>query len=242
MSAKRQATTKLAGQPCANPACNRPIPARATHHLCWQCDRHWRKQVLPAAGFIASGDLKYVASRFIAETRPTEADTATALRLMRGTRHREGAWVDRPAYRLQPLLNGRVNTRIPHLLAGRRSTPTLRALMKSIVHWHLANQIIGTGAQYSFYLAGASFYERRSPLAPKGAEVSKVGRRTASYRLTEVDYSAIGQRCLKASSILGFNPKSRDVSDRIVSLYAEALEAGVCHGQVVLPYLSLIHI
>lgn len=234
--ATKQVTTRLAGQPCVNPSCNRTIKPRNTQHLCFGCETHWRKNIVPVAGFIASGDLKYITKQFLADLNSTKADVAAALRIMRGTRHREGPWSERPAYRLQPLLHGRWNQRLPHLLVGRRFEPSLKSLINALVHWHLATQIIRTASQYSHYLAGATFYGRRAPIAPKGVEVLKGDMRTAGYRLSAVDFSAIGQRCLKAGAVLGVHPEDRRISDRIISLYANGVEAGHCHRPVVLPY------
>ena len=59
-----QAVTPLAGQPCANPSCKNSIKARGLSHLCWQCDAHWRRFVVPVAGFMPSGDIKVIAKFF----------------------------------------------------------------------------------------------------------------------------------------------------------------------------------
>jgi hypothetical protein len=236
--ANKQATTRLAGQPCVNPSCNRAIKPRNTCHLCFGCETHWRWYSTPVAGFIASGDLKYVTKQFLADLKPPNAEAKDALRIVRGTRYREGAWSERPAFRLQPLLHGRWNQRLPHLLVGRRFEPSLKALINAIVHWHLASNIIGTGGQYSHFLAGATHYGRRAPIAPKGDDVLKGNAKSAGYRLSVVDFSAIGQHCLKAGRLLGVHPKDRRVSDKIVSIYAAGVEAGDCHRPVVLPYGS----
>lgn len=233
---KKQTTTRLAGQPCVNPSCNRTIKPRHTHHLCGGCAAHWRRYTVPVAGFIASSDLKYVSKRFLQDIKPTPSEITEALKIMRGTRHRVGPWSERPAYRLQPLLHGTWNQRLPHLLVGRRMEPNLMSLMNAVVHWHLAAHIIGTASQYNHYLAGATFYGRRGVIAPKGVEVLKGNAKSAGYRLSEVDFSVIGQSCLKAVAVLGVHLKDRRMSDKIASIYAEGFTEGHCQRPVVLPY------
>ena len=221
---------------CATPSCKRKLPASSTTGLCHGCVKHWKRWGVPVAGFIPSHDLRAIAAEFMQEVNPTQADIANALRIMRGTRHREGPWSERPAYRLQPLLKGRLHQRLPHLLLGRRKAPSLIGLSTALVHYQLANTMIGTRGTYSQYLAGASFFGRRGVIATKGQDVFKGDAKSAGYRLHLTDYSAIGRECLRAGGVLGFNPKARWFADRITSMFIEGLQSARYRSPLVVPY------
>lgn len=227
---------------CANPACARPLTGSGRHasaNLCGGCGKHWDRWSVPTAGFISSLDLQGVARELLAEMTPTKAEIVAALRIMRGSRHREGPWGERPAYRVAPLLHGRVHRRLPHLLVGRRREPSKLGLAMALAHYLLANRVIGTKGTYSQFLAGATWYNRRSPSAPKGGEdVLKGEAKTAGYRLHVNDFSAIGREVLRASAALGLDPRSGGVADRITAIYHEGLAAGRYHRPVVVPYGS----
>lgn len=230
--------TPLSFGTCANPGCARRVPKSSKIGLCGGCEKHWRRWGVPTGGYIASLDLLNIANQLMREVSPAQSEIAAALRIMRGTRYREGPWEERPPYRLQPLLHGRFNVRLPHLLVGRRKVPTMRGLGMALAHYHLADQVSGTRGSYSQYLAGATFYCRRYVAAPKGADVLTGGAKSAAYRLHTTDFSTIGREVLKAGKALGIDPKSRWAADRITSLYFEGLAAGRYHPVVVLPHGS----
>lgn len=225
---------------CTNPACARPTTGSGRHasaNLCGGCGKHWDRWSVPTAGFVSSLDLQGVARELLAKVRPTKAEIAAALRIMRGSRHREGPWDERPAYRVAPLLHGRVHRRLPHLLVGRRKAPSKLGLAMALTHYHLANQVIGTKGTYSQFLAGVTWYNRRSPSAPKGGEeILRGDARTAGYRLHVNDFSTIGREVSTAGAALGLDPKSRWVADQIAAIYHEGLAAGRYHRPVVVPY------
>lgn len=222
--------------PCANRGCTRRVPQRSTIGLCWGCERHWRRFGVPTGGFIGSSDLQKVAGVFLKEVAPTKSEITAALRILRGKRYREGPWENRPAYRLQPLLHGSGARRLPHLLVGRRKAPSMRSLGMALCHYHLANTVLGTRGPYSQFLAGATFYCRRSPVAPSGADILTGGAKSAGYRLHVTDYSAMGREVLKAGKALGVHATSREVSDRITSIYLEGFASGRYRPAVLVPY------
>lgn len=106
---------------CVTPACRRPAKPNSTTGMCGACEGYWLKTAIPVAGFFPSGDLVKIGKAFLAEVSPGQSEITAALRIMRGTRHPTGAWEDRPAYRLQPLLHGRWNVRPPRLPRPDRS-------------------------------------------------------------------------------------------------------------------------
>lgn len=222
---------------CQNPACRRMASSQT--NLCRQCAWRWLRRGVPAGGFISSLDLRKIGRRFMVETAPSNGDVTAALRIMRGTRYRQGPWEERPAYRVQPLLKGRWNVRLPHLLVGRRRCPSLRGLEMAIAHYHLARSTLGAGSAYASYLAGATWYCRKVVAAPDLSEVLKGGAKSSAYLLHVADFGAIGRTALKAGEVLGLPRNARWVGERLTALYLDAQEQGHCRPPVVVPFGAL---
>lgn len=117
-----------------------------------------------------SSDLQKIGHAFLKEVSPAKAEITAALRIMRGSRHRDGMWSERPAYRLQVLLNGWYNQRLPDAPVGRRKAPSIRSLGTGLVHIRLAKTVLNTRGPYAHCPGGASFFRRRSPVAPRQSD------------------------------------------------------------------------
>ena len=221
--------------PCANPGCTRSTTPRSFSGLCRGCEAHWQRFTVPTGGFFSSLDLQQLGRELLAETNPTKADMTEALKIMRGPRHRSGPWDQRPSYRLTPLLHGRWNTRLPHVLVGRRKAPSQRGLGMALVHYHLAIRVLGVRPRYAAYLAGCTWMGRKGVSAPKGAEVLKGGAKSAAYHLHITDFGAVGRTVLKAGEKIGLPRRSRWVGDRITSLYFAGLADGRYRPAIIVP-------
>lgn len=226
---------ELTWAPCANPSCTHRLPKNAQANLCGACEKHWRRTCLPMAGFISSMDLQVIGREFLKTHRPTPAESAEVLRLLRGPRHPVGDWNDRPTPRLAPLIHGRVNVRRPHVLVGRRKPPTMVGFAKGIVHHVLGRTVIGTGTVYNDYLAGATFYDRRAVTAPKGVEIAKNTGKVTGYRLQQSDLSEIGRVIRRAALKIGIDAEGREVTEWVTTRYLRGVEAGDFHKPVVVP-------
>lgn len=221
--------------PCANPACRLHVVCKTVTGLCSLCEREWLRYRYPVGGFIPSNSLWVVGKTFLKAHNPTQSEMTEALKIMRGPRHRSGPWEQRPPYRLSPLLYGRWNVRLPHVLVGRRREPSMRGLSMALAHYHLAKSILGTTSRYPLYLAGCTWMSRSGLSAPKGAEVLKGDAKHTGYRLHLTDYTSVGRTVLKAGETLGLQKYDREVTDRITSIYLELLHEGTCRGPVVVP-------
>ena len=160
--------------PCANPACNRAThpTTRAQLGLCPLCSRVLNDQLVPVCGFIPSEALKQIAEELRADLKPTRSDAKTAVRLMRGTRHREGRWEDRPEYSAAVVHahspRPPVSRRMPHLLIGRRRAPTETAILQGFAHHWIARHHLSLPRYAALYLTGATFFGRRALSRPTG--------------------------------------------------------------------------
>ncbi len=193
---------------CANPQCSRPA-IRGIGQLCRICNHRLITRLVPVCGFIPGPALSYIARELLADLKPTPSDTRTALELMRGTRHRQGPWANRPVYSAAVLHASPVapmSRRLPHLLVGRRNAPQPQTIMIACVHYHLARHVLGLDHRIGLYLAGASFYQRRASMRPKGVRREYRGKTVANcYRLRFSEYVAIGRLAVKAAGMMGFD-------------------------------------
>lgn len=89
--------------PCSNQSCRGSIPrsdlrAKRETALCYLCRLRWQVKGIPTGGYIPSDALRVVAKETLGQINPTKEELGNAARSARGTRHRTGAWSERPVY------------------------------------------------------------------------------------------------------------------------------------------------
>ena len=229
--------------PCANRACpNAAAPevqlhARSRFHLCRLC--RWRLvfDLVPLCGYVPSDALRQVAKDLRAHAKPTRSETKAAIQMMRGSRHRQGHWQDRPIYSAAVVhaRNPRqpMRRRLPHILVGRRRAPTELAILQAFAHYHIAIHHLGLGHKAAIYLAGATFFGRRALSRPFGQRREYRGRVVRNaYHVEFNEFAAIGALCLKAAKVMGYG---RDHGAWVTVRYLQGVETGAFHRPIIVP-------
>ena len=234
---------------CANALCTNQVRGNIEHRgknhsrtgLCHSCWSVVRSTGVPIAGFIPSTAVNSVAQQLLRKVNPTREEVGNAVRFARGTRHRTGDWDDRPAYRMAPIKYGRANVRLPHLLVGRRRSPSPQSLAAAFVQYTLAGEIIGTGELYNRFLAGGTFFSRRGLCVPPGKkhEVLKGDCAYSKWTLGYRDLSILGTHALKAAGRLGIDKQDSDLRAFVVVAYMRGLRAGAFNPPVSVPLYSM---
>lgn len=231
--------------PCANQSCTGTVSESRAHRvgrtgLCRRCRNHWINRGLPLGGFLPTGAMRAVARELLADIKPTEGELRDALRVARGTRHREGDWGQRPLYSYGLLLTRpKVHylRRLPHLLVGRRKPPDALSIMAALCQYHVAINHLGVGPRYARYLLGASYMLRRSLCRPTGELGTFNGRPTRSnYRICSSEFVFIGTHLLNhAAPLLSFDRRrGQDATVR----YLKGVETGEFHRSVIVTFAS----
>ena len=224
-------------RPCANQSCFLKVPPPYTDiGLCLYCRMNWYEKGIPTGGFIPSDALRAIAQQTLDHLRLTQSDLSAAVRLARGTRHREGDWSDRPIYSYNLLMarpRPAPTRRLPHFLIGRRQPPNAKSIMVAALHYHIAINHLGVGPRYARWLCGASFMTRRNLIRPAGELGSLKGQTVQrNYRLERTDLEVIGTSILKIAKTLGVN---REIGQRATVMYLLGVEAGTYHRSVIVP-------
>jgi hypothetical protein len=82
------------------------------------------------------------------------------------------------------------------------------------------------------YLAGTTFYGRRTAIRPKGVRREYRGKVVLNtYRLRFSEYAAIGRLCLKAAKVMGAD--GQQLPAQVTSRYLIGVEAGEFHRPIV---------
>jgi hypothetical protein len=231
--------------PCANQLCPAPAakekPRIASQYgLCCICRYRLTRNLVPTCGLIPSPALSVIAKELLADLKPTKGDLADAVRMMRGSRHREGLWQDRPVYSTAVVHTRsprpKLARRMPEFLIGRRLAPTPRAIMSAAIHYHLAIHVLGLGQQPALYLAGASYFCRRALIRPTGQRREYRGKVVNNaYHLRFSEFIAIGRLVLKAAVVLGVNTSH---SSWITVRYLDGVKAGQFRKPIVVHPLA----
>lgn len=233
--------------PCLNPAC--PNPALTTtnnlqqHGLCRECLNTWARRNLPVGGYMSTTDCAAIGEQLLETMDPQWLSQRDALRILRGPRYyNEDHWSERPLFSLHRLMNrSRSSLRQPHILVGRKTPPTIRNLMASWVHFHLAKGVMGAGRKYCYYLAGATFFGTRGLYRPLGQfntvydpRLGESRRVRSTYHLTHNDFTGLGLLVLKsAKRLTQRDPEDPEVHAKILKFYFEGLAAGTYHDRVI---------
>lgn len=233
--------------PCLNPACKYPAlttpGALKDHGMCAGCLGTWVRRNLPTGGYISTRDCADIGKQMLDAIDPHPVSRRLALETMRGPRYQRGPWEDRPLFSLHVLFNkARSSRRLPHILVGKKTKPTIGTLMSAWVHFHLAMGVLGAGARYARWLAGATFFGTRGLHRPPGKHttffdpLTRVSRevRGKTYHLVDADYTGLGISALKSiSRLTQSDPKSPEFRDRITALYLEGLNAGTYSPRII---------
>ena len=211
--------------PCVNPQCPTVIQS---YGLCGRCIKQLTYRLIPTCGFIPSPALSAIANELLKDAKPTKGELKAAVRIMRGSRHREGDWKARPEYSaavLHAVPVAPMKRRLPELLVGRRSAPPPQTIACAYVHYHLGLNVLGLDHNVGLYLAGASLYQRRTAIRPKGVRRVYRGRIVRNtYRLKYSEYVAIGRMCLKSAQIMGVDNQYRPA--QITTRYLSGVQSG----------------
>ena len=229
--------------PCVNPQCNRTqfreTPSRPTR-LCKPCRNRLTMQLVPTCGLIPSPTLGVLAGDLQLHLKPTPSEQSDAVRLVRGSRHRQGPWQGRPMYSAAVVHayapKPKMSRRMPEFLIGRRRQPNPTGILAAYVHYQLALSVLGIGKQAALYLAGATFFGRRALIRPKGVRREYRGRVVRNaYYLNFEEFVAIGRLAIKAAAILGANKRH---APQIAASYLLGVEAGRYNPPIVVHPLS----
>ena len=218
--------------PCVNPQCSQNC---RRHGLCDLCRHMMIRRLVPTCGMIPSPALSMIARELLVDLAPTQSELTEALRFMRGPRHREGLWQDRPVYSAAVLHanpTAPMKRRLPELLVGRRSQPTATAILAAGIHFILAQHVLGLDKRTALYLAGASYFVRRATVRPKGVRREYMGKIVSNtHRLRFFEFVAIGRLVLRAAGVLGLNERSHSV--QLTTRYLLGVEAGEFNKPIV---------
>jgi len=229
--------------PCANASCANPAASEAQLRknnrfgLCRACRNKLTFDCVPTSGFIPSGALRVLSKELKDHLKPTASEIKDCIRFVRGTRHREGAWSDRPAYSHNVVHahspRPPMSRRLPQFLCGRRKAPTELSVMTAYVHYWLARHHLGLGHRAAIFLAGASFFQRRALARPIGQRREYQGRIVNNaYHLNFNEFAAIGRHVLRASEKLGLK---KPHGDWATTRYLQGVEAGRFHRPIIVP-------
>ena len=231
--------------PCANPQCPEPVakelPSAASQFgLCRNCRYRLTNRLIPTCSMIPSPALAVIAKELLADTKPTKSDLNNAVRMMRGSRHREGLWRDRPIYSAAVVHahspRPKMARRMPELLVGRKRSPRPVTIVTAFAHYHLAINVLGLGRQSALFLAGASYFGRRALIRPVGQRREYRGKVVNNaYHLRFSEFVALGRLVLKAAATLGVT--SSHVS-KITVRYLSGVEAGDFNKPIVVHPLA----
>ncbi len=233
---------------CASATCDNLLPAyehtqRLSQRwgLCSRCRLVVENRGVPLGGYVPGGAISTVARTVLKHIEPTQSEVIEAVRFARGTRHRVGDWLDRPAYRMPPLRYGRARTRLPHLLVGRRYEPNPSVIVRAFVHYTLAREFLDTGHRYNVFVAGGTFMGRQGLCVPPGQkdEVPTGDVRYSKYRLTYADFAIVGTHAHKAAEKIGLRRTDGDLRALIVTTYGRLLASGDAHPPVSVPIRSM---
>lgn len=228
--------------PCANLSCanhlaQSELRSKRPTSLCSTCRMRWQDKGLPAGGYIPNDALRDTAKHILRVHCPTLADSTQAVRMARGVRHRAGKWTDRPSYSYNILMAHTprypASQRLPHLLIGRRKTPTLLSILSAASHYHIAQQHLGVGRRYARGLVGATFMGRRKLIRPTGNLGSLRGRDVkGNYQLRTTDFEIIGTHILRITKEIGID---QALSHTATVIYLQGVQEGRYNGRVIVP-------
>lgn len=231
--------------PCANQLCPHPVAkelpnAASKFGLCRNCRYRLTKRLIPTCGMVPASVLSAIAKELLADIKPTKGDLNDALRMMRGTRHREGLWEDRPMYSaavvhayapVPPMTR-----RMPEILVGRRRSPRPTTIVAAYAHYHLAINVLGLGRQPALFLAGASYFGRRALIRPAGQRREYKGKVVNNnYNLKFSEFVAMGRLVLKAAATLGVNSSH---TSKITVRYLDGVATGDYNKPIVVHPLA----
>lgn len=223
---------------CAVPHCGSKLK-RPRFGLCARCERVFHKSNVAHAGFIPTTTVGKIARSMLKTHGASKSEVEIALRIARGTRHREGPWNERPPYRLTPLLTGTVAKRRPQLLVGKRQRPNMAGCVAALVQAILCEDVLEAGNKYGHVLAGMTYFGTRGLYAPPGVKPDQGPYKHSIYRLNTKDYGIVATQVLKACRAIGLNPASRDLRAQIVAMYLQGQLDGIYPDPVYPPRLAM---
>lgn len=222
--------------PCLNPICQSHLDRiSGTTGLCFVCRAALTRELIPTCGYVPNRALTDLGKGLLTTLKPTSQDLTAALRMVRGPRHPTGDWQLRPTYSTPVVQSYKpkapLSRRMPELLVGRRSNPTVGSIMASYIHFVLAQHVIGLPPQPSYYLAGVTYYGRKDCQRPTGVRREYRGKAVRnSYRLDYGEFMSVGRLVVKAAGLLGVDKR---YDARITTHYLQGVEAGLYHPPVI---------
>ena len=210
---------------CVVPHCGKP-QRRTRCGPCRNCVRLHNKYGIPMAGFIPVTTLSKMAKVLIKDEGLNAGDISEALKIARGTRHRQGPWEQRPPWRYTPIRMGTTTKKRPHLLIGRRLEPNIQSLVSALIHYVLIEEVLEAGSQYARVLAGKTFFATRGLYCAKGQTPEVPEGKPKALLLDNRHFGIIGTVALKACKRAGLDVKDRDLRTKILMMYLNGREAG----------------